>query len=65
MSSQNIWVFLQDVRLTGAKTNKVTDRFWSNRVLDPNNISFYQPVDIMLLKAVTVIMEDKYFHLLC
>ena len=33
--------FLQDLCPTGAKTNKVTGRFWQNQVLDPNNISLY------------------------
>ena len=45
--------FLQDLYSTGAK------------VLDPNNISLYQPDDIMLLGAVPTIMGDKDFHLLC
>ena len=35
------------------------------KVLDPNNISLYQPDDIMLLGAVPITMGDKDFHLLC
>ena len=39
--------------------------FWQNQVLDPNNISLYQPDDIILMKALLVIMGDKDFHFLC
>ena len=46
-------VFAKFIYSTGAK------------VLDPNNISLYQPDDIMLLGAVPITMGDKDFHLLC
>ena len=55
--------FLQDLCSTGAKTKLMVD-IWQNQVLDPNNISLYQPDNIML-EAVPVIMGSKDFHLLC
>ena len=69
IKSANIFIFskyvgfLQDLSSTGAKTTLLVD-FWWNQILDPINISFYQPDD-MLLEAVLVIMGDKDFHLLC